>query len=42
MIGMEGMAMKTEPDNIAIDSPLTIEVGDDVRNLARRLLGVLS
>ena len=42
MVGMEGMAMKTEPDNIAIDSPLTIEVGDDVRNLARRLLGVLS
>jgi hypothetical protein len=41
MIGMDDMAMKTEPDNIAIDSPLTIEVGDDVRNLARRLLGVL-
>jgi hypothetical protein len=41
MIGMDDMAMKTEPDNIAIDSPPTIEVGDDVRNLARRLLGVL-
>jgi hypothetical protein len=38
--GMENMAMKTEPAIIALDTPLTIEVGDDVRKLARQLLGV--
>ena len=37
--GMEDMAMKTEPSIVALDTPLTIEVGDDVRNLARQLLG---
>ena len=37
--GMENMAMKTEPVIVALDTPLTIEVGDDVRNLARQLLG---
>ena len=39
--GMENMAMKTEPVIAALDTPLTIEVGDDVKALARRLLGVM-
>jgi hypothetical protein len=38
--GMEGLAMKTEPVVVALDTPLTIEVGDEVKALARRLLGV--
>jgi hypothetical protein len=37
-VGMENMAMKSD-DAIALDTPLTIEVGDEVRNLARKLLG---
>jgi hypothetical protein len=37
--GMENMAMKTEPAIVALDTPLTIEVGDEAKALARRLLG---
>jgi hypothetical protein len=40
--GMEGLAMKAAPVIVALDTPLTIEVGDEVKALARRLLGVKS
>ena len=42
MVGMEGMAMKTEADVVPLDTPLTIEVGEEVKALARRLLGRIS
>ena len=41
MVGMEGMAMKTETGVVPLDTPLTMEVGEEVKALARRLLGVM-
>jgi hypothetical protein len=38
---MQGYEMKAESDIVALDTPLTIEVGDEVKALARRLLGVV-